>query len=702
MNTCHEKFSLLADDFEPRWSDFTADQIRPAIGQALAQAQAKLEGIIEQDRSELSYESTFAALEEATAELERGWGRLMHLDAVNDHEAQREAIREMLPKVSEFFSSIPLNGELWKVLKCYAESEDREQLSAVKQRFVAETVADFISSGADLEEEEKKRVAALKADLSAWTKSFSENVLDSTNAWELVIDDEAELAGLPENAKEAALEDAIRKGLASEGAATWRFTLQAPSMMPVMQYADSDELRQRIWQGACSVGNVGEYHNEDLIWKILQGRQELAELLGKAHFADLVLERRMAKSGSQALEFVEGLHRRIAASFGEEIEALQAYRAEVVGDECRALEPWEVAYWSEHRRRALFDFDEEELRPFFQVDRVMKGMFSLCENLFQLRIVEKSAAAAMDGGTLAAETHETWHPECKYYEIFDADGKSMLGAFYADWHPREEKRGGAWMNPLDTGKRMADGSKTPHLGVIVGNMTKPVKGKPALLTHREVETIFHEFGHLLHHLLGDVEVAALSGTNVPWDFVELPSQIMENFCWERESLDLFARHYETGEVIPEVLFKKMLSARNYQAATTFMRQLSFGKLDLELHTRLSHYRNRSLQDVDDEILAGYKFPTRTKGPSMALRFSHLFSSPTGYAAGYYSYKWAEVLDADAFTRFQAEGLLNPEVGREFRDSILSQGNSRPPEELYREFMGRDPDPNALLIRAGLA
>ncbi|MBB5353518.1 oligopeptidase A [Haloferula luteola] len=694
---------FLADAFHVRWSTLVATAVEPDIRHALDVARARIQKIAEQDPATADYDSTFGALEEATDLLDRGWGRLNHLDSVCDSPEQRAALNAMLPEVSEFYSSIPLNAKLWSILHAFGESAAVDLLDPVRQRFVEETMQDFTQAGANLPDEEKEQIAAIQAELSKLTKKYSENVLDSTNAWELVVDDEAKLTGLPGSAKAAALANAKAKGLATEEKPAWRFTLQFPSMFPVMQHVEDDGIRRQVWEASVGVAATGEFDNTPLIWKILELRQKKAQLLGYAHFSDLTLLRRMARNGETALKFVVDLHERVAAPFEGECQELVAYKAAKTGEPETPLQPWETAYWAEKRRKEEYDLDDEALRPYFPVDRVMAGMFELCSRLFGIRIEEKEAAYFEHGARPAeSDAIEVWHPEVKFYDLHDAENGEHLGSFYADWHPRESKRGGAWMNSIETGLPPAEGTeRKPHLGLIIGNMSPPVDGKPALLTHQEVETIFHEFGHLLHGLLSDVPVRSLAGTSVPWDFVELPSQIMENFCWDRASLDLFARHFESGQPIPEELFDRMLAARNYMSASGFMRQLAFGKLDLELHLHLERYAGRDLDEVDAEILEGYKAPLGTPTPSMARRFGHLFGSPTGYASGYYSYKWAEVLDADAFTRFQGDGVISEKVGREFREHILSKGNSAPVDELYRRFMGRDPELEPLLIRSGL-
>jgi oligopeptidase A len=696
---------FLDDAFHIRWSRLVPNAIEPDISAALDAAKAAIDALAAPlgEGETLSFENTLLALERATEELDLAWARVGHLDAVRNNDAQRQAYNRMLPRVSEFYASLPLNEGLWKRIEAYSRSEEAGRLTGTRRRLLDETLADFRQNGAGLPAEKKQRLEQVQAELARLTQKYSENVLDSTNAWDLVIDDQARLTGLPPTARATLRGEAAAKGLGSDSQPVWRITLKVPSFMPVLQHADDTELRRQVWQGSTSIGHGGQYDNTELIWQILDLRHEKAALLDKEHFADHVLERRMAKEGAKAMQFVEDLHDRTRQAFKREVRELEQFRAQHTGGPAEPFEPWDLAYWAEKQRKAKYDFDEEDLRPYFQIDGVLDGLFRIAEIIYQVRIRPRDAVYA-EPGAAAPDDIEVWHPDVKFYDLYDAETDRHLGSFYADWHPRDDKRAGAWMNYLRTGEPSGvEGEpRQPHLGLICGNLTPAADGQPALLTHYEVQTVFHEFGHLLHHLLGDVEIKSLNGVNVVWDFVELPSQIMENFCWQRESLDFFARHHETGERIPDALFEKMLAARNYRSATAMMRQLAFARLDLELHMHYARYRGRDLDELAEDLLADYQVPLKTRTPSMARRFGHLFSSSTGYAAGYYSYKWAEVLDADAFTRFMEGGVLSPAVGREFRDKILAKGNSEDAAKLFRDFMGRDPGLTALLVRSGLA
>ncbi len=685
------KNSFLDTAFHIPWPELKPELVGPAIEEALKEAEAGLAAIKAQAPEAATYESTFLALEAATEALGVAWGKVGHLQSVADSPALREAYNAMLPKVSAFYARIPLDAELWARLKIVAESPAAQALTGVHRRFLDETVAEFRQSGADLPEAQRQRLEALQSELAQVTQKYSENVLDATNAWELIVTDESRLKGLPGHAKTAAQRSALDKGKGSAEQPAWRFTLHQPSQEPFMTYLEDAELRRELWTAASQVGGVAPHDNTALMQRILTLRAEKAALLGKANFADLVLERRMAKSGERALAFVNDLQQRAQPSFAAECRELEAFKARQTGGAVAPLAPWELAYWAEKLRQERYAFDEEQLRPYFPMNRVVAGMFELVRQVFGLKVVPRTVGEV-----------PVWHPEVLFYDLQDANGRP-LGSFYADWYPRESKRGGAWMNYLLTGGPQSDGARLPHLGLICGNMTPPVDGRPALLTHREVETVFHEFGHLLHHLLGEVEIKSLNGVNVAWDFVELPSQIMENWCWERASLDLFARHHETGEPLPEVLFERMTAAKNFRSAVATMRQVSLAKVDLLLHTRAAEFAAApDLMAAAHAAVADCMVPTQPATPLLIRRFTHIFGDPVGYAAGYYSYKWAEVLDADAFTRFQREGVFNRATGADFVRTILSRGNSADPMELYKDFMGREPDLQALLKRGGLA
>ena len=643
---------LLEISFRVPFDKIQATDVEPAIDALLEKSQSTLEATI-------ASKDPLIALDTMTENLDYAMAVVRHLESVATTPALRAAYNAVQPKVSAFYSGLVLNEQLWTAVKTYAATDEARALTGTMHRYLTKTVASFKRHGADLNPAGKARLKEIDVALSEVTTKFSENVLDATNAWDLLITDEEKLAGLPPSAVAAAKASAESKG--AEG---WRFTLQAPSYLAVMTYLDDAPIREQVWRAFNLRGAEAPYNNRPLIAKILELRREKANLLGFADFADLVLDDRMAHQGERAQSFLANLREKTEKRFKEENAELELFAG-------RELAPWDIAYYAEKQRLALYDFDEEELRPYFSLDRVIDGMFQIFGRVFGIEVKPE-------------ENVPVWDPSVKTYKIEEC------GSFYADWFPRENKRGGAWMDSL-----------MPKLGLICGNLTPPVDDKPALLTHREVETIFHEFGHLLHHLLTRVEVRSLAGTAVAWDFVELPSQIMENWCWERESLDLFARHYETGDLIPENLFQKMKRAKTFRAANTQMRQLGFGYVDLALH----RLWNASLGDPvawSREILQQFAAAPLPDNYAMITGFTHLFASPVAYGAGYYSYKWAEVLDADAFTRFKKEGVFSATAGGDFREKILSKGDSQDPAELYRNFMGRDPDPNALLERAGLA
>ena len=669
---------LLDIQFRIPFDAIRAEHVEPAIDELLADARERIEAIA-REKAPRTFENTMRAFDRVTERLDFAMSVVKHLESVVTSPELRAAHNAVQPRVSAFYTGILLHEGLWKAVQQFAATEEAKALTGPRLRFLTKTMQDFRRHGAELEVAGKKRLEALDVELSQLTTKFGENVLDATNEFELVITEESKLAGLPPSAVAAARASAEAKGVQG-----WRFTLQAPSYLALMTYLDDAGIREQVYRAYCTRATAGAHDNREILGRILELRRAKAKLLGFASFADLVIEDRMAHSGASAQKFLADLQSKTEARFHQENDELAGFRRSAVTG--RELEAWDVAYYAEKQRLALYDFDEEALRPYFPLERAVEGMFETVRRLYGIHVAERKGMPV-------------WHADVKFYEIRDQDG-SLLGAFYADWYPREDKRGGAWMDAFITGLPAKDGFQ-PHLGLMCGNLTPPVGGKPALLTHRDVETIFHEFGHLLHHCLSRVELRSLAGTAVAWDFVELPSQIMENWCWEREALDLFARHYETGAPIPEDLFQKMKRARNFRSANAQMRQLGFGTVDLALHIDYDSARDGDVMEYARRILQQFSPAPLPPNHATIAGFTHLFANPVGYGAGYYSYKWAEVLDADAFTRFRKDGIFSRHVGLEFREKILARGDSEDPAELYRTFMGRDPDPNALLERSGL-
>jgi oligopeptidase A len=663
--------------FPIQFGDVKAEQIEPSIHRLLARVKQRI-ATISGEAVPRTYRDIILALDTAAEPLDFAMAVVRHLESVATTPELRAAHNAVQEPVSVFYTSIALNEKLWAAVKAVDQSVDKGALEPVHRRFLKKTVTGFRRAGADLDAVGKTKLEELDVALTKATTKFSENVLDATNAFELLLTDQAQLAGLPESAVEAARESAKNKG--REG---WRFTLQGPSYTAAMTYLDNRDIRRDLWFASNTRAAVeGPLDNRPLIAEILRLRRAKAELLGYRDFADFVLDERMAHTGQRAQEFLEELRAKTSPFFAEENLSL-AEKGRELG--YQTIEPWDVAYIAEKQRLALYEFDEEELRPYFELERVVSGMFDIFSRLLGIKVIEEPGIPI-------------WDPAVKYFRVEDAANGTVLGGFYTDWFPRENKRGGAWMDSLFTGNPAAG---QPHVGLICGNLTPPVAAKPSLLTHREVETIFHEFGHLLHHTLSLVPVKTLAGTNVPWDFVELPSQIMENWCMEREALNQFARHYQSGEPIPEELFEKMRRARNFRSANFQMRQLAFGMVDLKLHREYEAAAHPNVMAYARDIYAAFSPAPLPENYGMIASFTHLFSSPVAYGAGYYSYKWAEVLDADAFTRFRREGIFNSGTGADYRRSILERGNSEDPALLYRNFMGRDPDANALLERLGL-
>jgi len=653
-----------------------ADHVEPAVEHLLAEARDRIDaiGAVPGPRT---YDNTLGPFDSSTQALENAAAVIGLLEAVATTPELRKAYNAARPRIAELYSSIPLNAPLYRALRELAETDEAKTFSPVRRRFLDKTIDELRRHGADLDAAGKKRLESIDVELTTVTTRFAQNVLDSTNAFELLLGEERQLVGLPPSARDAARQSARDKG--QDG---WRFTLQAPSYLAVMTYLADPVIRQRMWRAYSVRATSGDHDNRPLIRRILELRLEKARLLGYESFVDFVLADRMAGNAARARRFVDELRERTERFFAKETDELLAFRRDVEGPSAPVLEPWDIAYYAEQQRRALYDFDGEELRPYFPVEGVVRGFFEIARRLYGVSILLRPDAAS-------------WDRDVSAFDLVEADGSSS-GTFYVDLHPRENKRGGAWMTPLRT-----EIPPAPQLGLICANASPPVDGKQALLTHREVETIFHELGHLMHHLSSRVEVRSLAGIRVAWDFVELPSQIMENWCWEREALDLIACHHQTGEPIPEDLSAKMRRARTYRAGAAQMRQLGFAAVDFALHLDFRPDSDDDPMELARSVMQPYSPAPLPDDFALIAGFTHLFADPVGYAGAYYSYKWAEVLDADAFSRFREAGIFDAKAGAAFRDCVLSRGDSADPMDLFRELMGREPSVAPLMERLGL-
>lgn len=670
---------LLKDYNTAPFSEIKNEDFLPAISQLIDDAKAEIDEITSNPETP-TFENTVEALEFSGQKLERASSIFFNLNSAETNPEIQKIAQEISPMLTEFGNDILLNEQLFNRIKTVFDQRDSLDLSDEQKMLLDKKYKSFSRNGANLSEENKKKLRQIDSQLAKLSLSFGENVLAETNKFELHITDEKDLSGLPEGVVDAAAETAAEKG--KEG---WVFTLDYPSYVPFMTYADNRELRKKM---AIAFGAKG-FHNDELdnqqnVLQIVNLRYERAKLLGYKSHADFVLEERMAQSPEKVKSFLNELLEKAKPAAEKEFKRLSEFAKELDG--LQRLEKWDGAYYSEKLKQKLYNLDDEKLKPYFELKNVINGVFRVAQKLYGLQFSE-------------VNTIDKYHPDVKTYEVTDEEG-NLVSIFYADFHPRPGKRNGAWMTSYKP-QQIKDGkNERPHVSIVC-NFTKPVSGKenkPALLTFNEVTTLFHEFGHALHGMLANTHYPSLSGTNVYWDFVELPSQILENWCYEKETLELFATNYKTGEVIPMEYVEKIKESATFLEGMATLRQLSFGFLDMAWHDS----NPAGITDVKTFELAAFGdtqlYPDVAQN-CMSTSFSHIFQG--GYSAGYYSYKWAEVLDADAFDLFKQEGIFNKRIADRFKGFVLSQGGILDPLELYVKFRGQEPNPEALLRRAGL-
>lgn len=672
--------ALLEQAYFPPFERIQAADVVPAISQILQQSREEIAVLLENPPRDWSL---VQQLEDIDDRLSQAWAPISHLNAVMNSDEMRDAYNACLPLLSDYNTEMGQNQALFEAYQQLANSEGFVQLDQAQQKLVNNALRDFKLSGIDLNEADKQEYGRLQKRLSELQSQFSENVLDSTGGWNKHFDSAEALAGLPENSIALSAQLAQQKAL--DG---YLITLDFPSYFAVMSYAEDRSLRKEVYTAFCTRAsdqgpNAGQWDNSALMTEILDLRYQLAQLLGFENFADYSLATKMAESTDQVIGFLQDLAEKSKAMAAKEVEELTEFAQQT--DQLEKLEPWDVTYYGEKLRQARYSLSQEMVRPYFPVQKVLQGLFSIVKAVYGVSIEEA------DKGAL-------WHPDAHFFNL-KRDGE-LIGYVYLDLYAREKKRGGAWMADCRVRRQLANGELQLPSAFLVCNFNPPVNGKPALLTHDEVTTLFHEFGHGLHHLLTQIHWAGVSGINgVAWDAVELPSQFTENWCWHPESLALMSAHYETGEPLPAELLDKMLAAKNFQSAMMMVRQLEFALFDFTLHRDWRPGQNMQVQPILDQVREQVAVVQAPAFNRFQHSFTHIFAG--GYAAGYYSYKWAEVLSADAFSRFEQEGILNPETGQHFLDAILSRGGSAEPMELFIDFMGREPSVDALLKQSGI-
>ncbi|MFT0138516.1 oligopeptidase A [Alcanivoracaceae bacterium MT1] len=663
----------------PPFSEIRPEHVKPAVEQLIADGRQRIETVLK--AGDVGYQALVAALDEEDDRLGKAFGPVAHLNAVAQNEALREAYNACLPLLSEYGTEVGQNSALFAAYQALHDSAEFAALNEAQRKDIDNTLRDFRLSGVALGEEDKRRYMENAKRLSELTTQYENQLLDATQNWKKHVTDEQELEGLPETALAGTADRARAEGL--DG---WLLTLDFPVYLAVMSHAHNRALREEMYRAfttrASDQGpDAGRFDNGPVMDEILALRDAQAKLLGFGSYAEKSLATKMARSVDEVMHFLHDLAFKAKPQAEKELRELQDFAAEQGATD---LQPWDIGFWSERLREARYDLSDEALRPWFPAEKVIDGMFAVVGKLFGIRFRQRHDV-------------DTWHTDVRFFELVDDDG-SVRAAFYLDMYARTGKRGGAWMDDARIRRRRLDGSLQTPVAYLTCNFAPPAGGKPGLLTHDEVVTLFHEFGHGLHHMLTEQEVSGISGINgVAWDAVELPSQFLENWCWTEEGLAMISGHYETGEPLPKAMLDKMLAAKNFQSAMGMMRQLEFSLFDMRLHAEYTP--ELSIQKVLDEVrdeVAVIKPPAFNRFQN---GFSHIFAG--GYAAGYYSYKWAEVLSSDAYSRFEEEGTFNEDTGRAFRDNILALGGSREPMELFKAFRGREPSVEPLLRHSGI-
>ena len=674
---------LLEKSDLPQFSKIKPEHIQPAIEQLIQECRKTTEQVLNQPN--FSWENFCQPLAEVNERLSRAWSPVSHLNAVKNSPELREVYQACLPLLAEYGTWVGQHQGLYNAYLQLKNSAEFANYSQAQKKAIENSLRDFELSGISLPAEQQKRYGEIVTRLSELNSQFSNNVLDATMGWEKIVTDENQLKGLPESALQAAKQSAQNKGI--EG---YRFTLEIPSYLPVMTYCENRQLREEMYRAfvtrASEQGpNAGKWDNSAVMEEILTLRVELAKLLGFEHYTDLSLATKMAENPQQVFDFLENLAVRCKPQGEKELAELEEFCKTT--ENVTALEPWDITFYSEKQKQAQYSINDEELRPYFPEDRVLSGLFELIKRIFNIRAVERFGI-------------DTWHKDVRFFDLID-ETDEVRGSFYLDLYAREHKRGGAWMDDCIGRKRNADGSLQKPVAYLTCNFNAPIGDQPALFTHDEVTTLFHEFGHGIHHMLTQIDIGEVAGINgVPWDAVELPSQFLENWCWEEQALAFISGHYQTGEPLPKEKLTQLLKAKNFQAAMFVLRQLEFGLFDFRLH---HNYQPNKADQILDQLKSVKQQVAVIKGVEWARTphsFSHIFAG--GYAAGYYSYLWAEVLSADAYSRFEEEGIFNPTTGKSFLDEILTRGGSEEPMALFERFRGRKPTLDALLRHKGIA